>query len=132
VAAVGIAVTAVDLLVHPQPIDDVGVGLAVAVIASLTNLVVGVLLVRAGRKARSIVLEADGKHLLTDVWTSVGVIVGVAGVAVHRLGPSGRADRARRRRRPDRNATVSTHLEPAEDPRSFDDATLDRTKLLSD
>ena len=82
VAAVAIAVTAVDRLLHPQPIDDVGVGLAVSVTASLINFAVGFLLLRTGRKERSIVLEADGKHLMTDVWTSAGVIIGVAGVAI--------------------------------------------------
>jgi cation diffusion facilitator family transporter len=82
VTAVGIAITGVDRLLHPQPIEAVGVGLAVSVAASLINLAVGFLLLRAGRKARSIVLEADGKHLMTDVWTSVGVIIGVAGVAI--------------------------------------------------
>ncbi len=82
VAAAAIAVTAVDRLLHPQAIDHVGVGLAVSAIASLINLAVGYLLLRTGRRERSIVLEADGKHLITDVWTSVGVIVGVAGVAI--------------------------------------------------
>jgi cation diffusion facilitator family transporter len=82
VAAVGIAITAVDRLLHPQAIEDVGVGLAVSVAASLINLAVGFLLLRTGRKERSIILEADGKHLMTDVWTSVGVIIGVAGVAI--------------------------------------------------
>jgi cation diffusion facilitator family transporter len=82
VAAAAIAVTAVDRLLHPQPIDDVGVGLAVSVTASLINFAVGFLLLRTGRKERSIVLEADGKHLMTDVWTSAGVIIGVAGVAI--------------------------------------------------
>jgi cation diffusion facilitator family transporter len=211
VAAVGIAITAVDRLLHPQPIDDVGVGLAVSVSASLINLAVGLLLVRTGRKARSIVLEADGKHLMTDVWTSAGVIIGVAGVAITgwerldalialavavnivatggglvRRSVGGLMDRAlgERERRQIEDvlaqferdgvrfhalrtrqagsraflsvhvlvpgawsvqrghdvveeveaalrerlpyATVFTHLEPAEDPRSFDDATLDR------
>jgi len=69
-------------VLHPQPIDDVGVGLAVSVSASLINLAVGILLLRAGRRAGSIVLEADGRHLITDVWTSVGVVIGVAGVAI--------------------------------------------------
>ncbi|MEN3285080.1 MAG: hypothetical protein V7607_6220 [Solirubrobacteraceae bacterium] len=82
VAAVGIAITTVDRLLHPQAIDHVGVGLSVSVAASLINLVVGFLLLRTGRKERSIVLEADGRHLMTDVWTSVGVIIGVAGVAI--------------------------------------------------
>ena len=82
VAALSIMVTATDRLLHPQPLTDVGVGLAVAAAASLINLAVGVLLVRTGRRARSIILEADGRHLLTDVWTSVGVVVGVAAVAI--------------------------------------------------
>jgi len=211
VAAVAIAVTAVDRLLHPQPIEDVGVGLAVSVVASLINLAVGSLLLRVGRRERSIVLEADGKHLVTDVWTSAGVIVGVAAVAItgwqpldslvalavavnivvagsglvrrsggglmdRGLGASERAqieqvlsrferdgvrfhalrtrqagsrafvsvhvlvpgawtvqrghdvvesvEAALRERLP--YATVFTHLEPAEDPRSFDDPTLDR------
>ena len=82
IAAITIAVTAVGRLIHPQELSDVGVGLAVSVTASAINLAVGMLLIRAGRRARSITLEADGKHLLTDVWTSVGVVVGVAAVAI--------------------------------------------------
>jgi cation diffusion facilitator family transporter len=211
VAAVGIAIAATARLLHPQPLEHVGVGLVVSSAASLINLVVGILLVRAGRRARSIVLEADGRHLITDVWTSVGVVIGVAGVAitgwerldalvalavavnivvtggslvrrsvgglmdralgederaaiaetlarfespevrfhalrtrqagsrafmsVHVLVPGGSTvqrghdvvedvEAALRERLP--YLTVFTHLEPAEDPRSFDDATLDR------
>ena len=82
VAAVTIGVAAVGRLLNPQPIEAVGVGLAVTSFATLINLAVGVVLLRAGRQERSIVLEADGRHLITDVWTSVGVIVGVAAVAV--------------------------------------------------
>jgi cation diffusion facilitator family transporter len=82
IAAAGIAVAAVARLLDPQPLESVGVGLAVSSAASLINLTVGLALLRTGRRARSIVLEADGKHLITDVWTSVGVIVGVAGVAL--------------------------------------------------
>lgn len=82
VAAITIAVTAVDRLLHPRELSDVGVGLAVSAVASAINLAVGMLLVRTGRRARSITLEADGKHLMTDVWTSAGVIVGVAAVAI--------------------------------------------------
>jgi cation diffusion facilitator family transporter len=81
-AAVTIAVSATDRLLDPQPLSDVGVGLAVAGGAALINLAVGLLLLRAGREHRSITLEADGRHLLTDVWTSVGVIAGVALVAI--------------------------------------------------
>jgi cation diffusion facilitator family transporter len=81
-AAATIAVTSVDRLLHPQALNDVGIGLAVSVVATLINLGVGRALVRAGREHRSITVEADGKHLLTDVWTSVGVVVGVAAVAI--------------------------------------------------
>jgi cation diffusion facilitator family transporter len=82
VAAISIAVAAVSRLIHPQAIDDVGVGLAVSAVASAINLAVGLVLLRAGRRHRSITLEADGRHLMTDVWTSAGVILGVAAVAV--------------------------------------------------
>jgi cation diffusion facilitator family transporter len=81
-AAVTIAVTAVDRLVHPQALNDVGLGVAVSMLASLINLGVGRALVQAGRRHRSITVEADGKHLLTDVWTSIGVVVGVVAVAI--------------------------------------------------
>ena len=82
VAALAIIGTAVPRLIDPVPIDDVGVGLAVSTVASLINLAVGLLLLRAGRRHRSITLEADGRHLMTDVWTSAGVIAGVAAVAL--------------------------------------------------
>jgi len=201
----------VQRLLDPAPIDDVGAGLAVSAAASLINLAVGLLLVRAGRAHRSITLEADGRHLMTDVWTSAGVIAGVAAVALtgwDRLDPviallvaanilltgsslvrravSGLMDRAlgegelstiqealapferdgiqfhalRTRQAGSRAfvsthvlvpagwtvqqghdeaerieaalreaipyATIFTHLEPIEDPRSYDDTTLDR------
>jgi cation diffusion facilitator family transporter len=82
VAAVGIGVTAVDRLFDPQPIQDAGIGIAVSAVASLINLGVGLVLLRAGRRERSIVLEADGRHLMTDVWTSAAVIAGVGAVAI--------------------------------------------------
>jgi cation diffusion facilitator family transporter len=82
VAAVAIAITATNRLLHPAAIEDVGVGLAVSTGASAINLAVGLLLLRTGRAQRSITLEADGRHLMTDVWTSVGVIAGVAAVAI--------------------------------------------------
>lgn len=81
-AAVTIAAAAIDRLLNPQPLEDVGLGLAVTGAASLINLAVGLRLVRAGRAHRSITLEADGRHLLTDVWTSAGVVAGVALVAI--------------------------------------------------
>jgi cation diffusion facilitator family transporter len=82
IAAAGIAVTAIQRLLDPQPIDDVAVGVAVSAAASVINLGVGALLVREGRRQRSITLEADGRHLMTDVLTSAGVIAGVVAVAV--------------------------------------------------
>jgi cation diffusion facilitator family transporter len=82
VAAVAIVWTAIQRLITPQPVEQYGVGLVISSIAAAINLGVGLLLVRTGRRHRSITLEADGKHLLTDVWTSVGVLVGVGIVAL--------------------------------------------------
>jgi cation diffusion facilitator family transporter len=81
-AAVSIGYAAVGRLITPKPLEHVGPGLAVSVLASLVNLVVSVLLLRVGRKRDSITLEANAQHLLTDVWTSVGVLAGVAAVAL--------------------------------------------------
>jgi cation diffusion facilitator family transporter len=216
VAALSIAIAAVDRLIHPQGIQDVGVGLAVSAAASLVNLAVGYLLLRVGRRERSLVLEADGRHLMTDVWTSAGVIAGVAAVSITGWEPldaivalavaanivmaggrlvrrsvGGLMDRAlgepeqrqietvlerferdgaqfhalRTRQAGSRAfvsvhvlvpgawtvqrghdlveqveaalreqlpyATVFTHLEPAEDPRSFDDTALDRARMAT-
>lgn len=78
VAAAVIIVTAVERFVHPQPIENVGWGMAISVFASLINAAVALVLLRAGRRYRSITLKADGKHLMTDVVTSAGVLVGVA------------------------------------------------------
>jgi len=78
IAAISIAYAAVDRLWNPQPIEAVGAGLAVSVLASLINLVVARVLLKVGREHRSITLEADAHHLMTDVWTSAGVIAGVA------------------------------------------------------
>jgi cation diffusion facilitator family transporter len=82
VAAAVIMVSAVNRFLHPSAIESVGIGLAISTVASVVNGVVGMLLLRAGRTHRSVTLTADGKHLLTDVWTSVGVIVGVFLVAL--------------------------------------------------
>lgn len=81
-AAVAIIVTAVPRLVEPRPLENVGPGLVVSVVAGAVNGVVAVTLMRAGRRHRSLALTADGKHLLTDVWTSVGVLLGVVLVAL--------------------------------------------------
>jgi cation diffusion facilitator family transporter len=82
VAAASIAYAAVGRLRNPAPIDDVGLGLAISVAASLINLVVARVLLKAGRHYHSITLEADAHHLMTDVWTSVGVVLGVGLVAL--------------------------------------------------
>jgi len=87
VAAGLIIYTAIERLLHPEPLDSLGLGLAITAVATLLNLVVGMLIVRAGRRERSIALVADGKHLLTDVWTSIGVIVGVALVTLTHWAP---------------------------------------------
>lgn len=76
-AAGSIIVLAVERLLNPQDLEQLGIGLLVSVIASILNGIVGTMLIRAGRKNRSVTLTADGKHLLTDVITSVGVVVGV-------------------------------------------------------
>ncbi len=77
IAAVSIAYAAIERLFNPQPLESVGIGLGVSVVASIINLVTSRILMGVGRKYKSITLEADAHHLLTDVWTSVGVIAGV-------------------------------------------------------
>jgi cation diffusion facilitator family transporter len=82
VAAVGIIVTSVDRLLHPTPLEAVGLGLVISVLASLVNFGVALRLRHAGRLYQSITLEADAQHLFTDVWTSAGVVLGVGAVAL--------------------------------------------------
>ncbi|MDD4882123.1 MAG: cation diffusion facilitator family transporter [Gallionellaceae bacterium] len=77
VAAVSIGYAAIDRLMNPQPIEAIGIGLAVSVVASIINLATARILMDVGRRYNSITLEADAHHLLTDVWTSVGVIAAV-------------------------------------------------------
>jgi cation diffusion facilitator family transporter len=81
VAAAGIGWNAVERLMHPQPLESVGLGLAVSVAASVVNLVVARVLMQAGKAAHSVTLRADAQHLMSDVWTSVAVVVAVALVA---------------------------------------------------
>lgn len=76
-AALIILETSVRRFLHPRPLEQVGWGLVVSVVASLVNGGVAWVLFRAGRQHRSITLTADAKHLLADVWTSIGVLVGV-------------------------------------------------------
>lgn len=77
-AAGGIIAGAVLKLLNPVPLEELGLGLLLSTGASVLNLLTGLLLIRQGRKHRSIVLEADGKHLMTDVVTSAGVLLAMA------------------------------------------------------
>jgi cation diffusion facilitator family transporter len=77
VAAFSIIWSAIPRIVKPTPLENINAGLLFSLMASLVNLVVGQILIRNGKSKKSLVLEADGRHLMTDVWTSVGVIVGI-------------------------------------------------------
>ena len=77
-AAAGILSAAVSRLFQPRELEQLGLGLGVSIAASVINLVVARILLRVGKERRSITLEADAHHLMTDVWTSAGVIGGVA------------------------------------------------------
>jgi cation diffusion facilitator family transporter len=77
-AAAGIVITALPRLINPQPLEQLGIGLIISVIASLINLGVSLVLMRAGKQHGSITLESDARHLMTDVWTTAGVLVGIA------------------------------------------------------
>ena len=80
-AAASIAISAGERLLHPQPLQRLSVGLALAGVAALVNLAVGLFLVRTGRRRRSIALRGGGLHLLTDVWSSVAVLAALGAVA---------------------------------------------------
>jgi cation diffusion facilitator family transporter len=80
--AVGIGVAAIERLRHPQALEQIGFGLALSLVASLVNLFTARVLLATGKKYGSLTLEADARHLMSDVWTSVGVIAGVAAVAL--------------------------------------------------
>jgi cation diffusion facilitator family transporter len=81
VAALGIIWAAVQRILHPQPLDQLGWGLALSVISSAINGALAWVMLQSGHAHRSIALEGDARHLITDVWTSAGVVVGVALVA---------------------------------------------------
>lgn len=81
-AAASIAVTSINRILNPHSIEQVGFGVGVSVLASLINLGVSRVLLKASRQYDSITLEADARHLMTDVWTSAGVIAGVGAIAV--------------------------------------------------
>ncbi len=82
IAAVVIGVQAVERLFSPQPLEQVGLGVVISAVAALANFLVARVLMRAGKRHRSMALTADAHHLLTDVWTSLGVIVGVVLVSL--------------------------------------------------
>src|SRR3954467_9086900 len=80
-AAVGIIWAAVQRLLHPQGLEQLGFGLALSVLSSALNGVLAWAMLQSGRAHRSIALEGDARHLITDVWTSAGVVVGITLVA---------------------------------------------------
>jgi cation diffusion facilitator family transporter len=82
VAALAIGATAIERLIFPRPLEQLGIGLALTLLATLINFGVARRLLAAGRQYDSIALEADAHHLMTDVWTSVGVAVGIGAVLV--------------------------------------------------
>ncbi len=82
IAAVSIGITAFQRLMAPKPLEQIGLGLGVSIVASLVNLSVAFVLRKAGKHFHSVTLEASAQHLMTDVWTSAGVLVGVSAVAL--------------------------------------------------
>lgn len=83
-AAAGIAWYAVQRLIKPQPLEALEAGTVITLAASIINLIVAQILLRVGRRTNSIILEADGQHLMTDVWTSFGVVAGLVLVRLTR------------------------------------------------
>lgn len=81
-AAFSIALTAWERLWHPMPLQALDIGIAVSIVASMINLVVAQILIRVGKQRHSITLEADGKHLMTDVWTTAGILLGISLIAL--------------------------------------------------
>ncbi len=79
-AAISIGVTAWERLWTPQPLQQLDIGIAISIFASLINLVVAKILISVGKRRQSITLESDGKHLMTDVWTTVGILIGIASI----------------------------------------------------
>jgi cation diffusion facilitator family transporter len=82
VAALGIAWAAVQRILHPHPLAQLGWGLGLSVLSSAINGALAWAMLQSGRQHRSIALEGDARHLITDVWTSAGVVVGIALVAL--------------------------------------------------
>lgn len=80
-AAIGIVSTSIERFIHPVKLEAIGIGTLISAVAAGINLFVAQTLLRVGRKHGSIILEADGHHLMTDVWTSVAVIVALGLIA---------------------------------------------------
>jgi len=80
-AAVGILWAAVHRLFNPQPLEALGLGIGLSIVSSALNGGLAVAMLRKSREHRSAALEGDARHLITDVWTSAGVVIGIAGVA---------------------------------------------------
>lgn len=76
-AAIGIAYTAIHRMYHPQPLQELNIGMALSIFATLINLATARILLYYARKHNSITIEADAHHLMTDVWTTVGIVVGI-------------------------------------------------------
>lgn len=82
IMALAIAIAAIERLINPKPLSQLGLGLGISVIASIINFAVARILLAASREHQSITLEADARHLMTDVWTSIGVVAAVGAIAV--------------------------------------------------
>jgi cation diffusion facilitator family transporter len=76
-AALGIAYTGINRIYHPQPLEELNIGMALSIFATLINFGTALILLHYGRKHNSITLEADGHHLMTDVYTTVGIVTGI-------------------------------------------------------
>lgn len=81
-ASLSIMYAAIQRLLDPQPLEQIGIGLIVSVAASLINLIIARILSKNGKKYNSVALISGGKHLMTDVWTSAGVVIAVGLVAI--------------------------------------------------
>jgi cation diffusion facilitator family transporter len=81
IAALAIMWAAVDRLKSPQPLEQLGIGLALSVLSSVLNGMLAWAMLKKAREHRSMALEADARHLFTDVWTSIGVVLGLVAVA---------------------------------------------------
>ncbi|HTO95338.1 MAG TPA: cation diffusion facilitator family transporter [Bacteroidota bacterium] len=82
IAALSITCAAIDRLVFPRPLERIGMGLVFSLVASAVNFAVARVLARVARRYHSISLEADARHLMTDVWTSGGILIGVGAIAI--------------------------------------------------